>query len=125
MKYLVLICVVISIVVSGSAFASEDLAIEYHCMGCHSVKEDKALPDKYGPFFTDIAKKYQEKGEKAVAQLEDSILHGSKEKWDRPVGMEPRSKCGLTIDQAHAKEMAEWIMSLAAESPAEDSAESE
>lgn len=120
MKCLVLICIVASLVVSGSAFASEELAKEYHCMGCHSVKEDKALPDKYGPYFTDIADKYLEKGDKAVALLENSILRGSKNKWDRPVGMEPRSQCGLTIDQAHAKEMAEWIMSLAKkEAPAE------
>lgn len=113
MKYLVLICVAASLMVAGSAFASEELAAEFHCMGCHSVKEDKALPDKYGPFFTDIANKYLEKGDKAVPLLENSILRGSKNKWDRPVDMQPRTECGMTIDKENAKKMAEWIMSLA------------
>ena len=71
------------------------------------------MPQVSYAYFTDIADKYLEKGDKAVALLENSILRGSKNKWDRPVGMEPRSQCGLTIDQAHAKKMAEWIMSLA------------
>ena len=109
---------------AGSACASEDLAKEFHCMGCHSVKEDKAMPDKYGPYFTDIAEKYQKKGNKevALALLEESIMHGSKNKWDRPVNMEPRSECGMAIDEENAKKMAAWIMTLAPESSASEPA---
>ncbi|WP_446008747.1 c-type cytochrome [Candidatus Electrothrix sp.] len=107
------------ILVAGSAFASEEIAGEFDCMGCHSVKEDKALPDKYGPYFTDIANEYKEKGDKAVSLLENSILRGSKHKWDRPVDMQPRSENGKTIDQENAKKMAEWIMSLAGKDSAE------
>ena len=109
-------CVLIA---AGAASASEELAKEYHCMGCHSVEANKELPDKYGPYFKDIADKYLEKGDKAVALLENSILRGSKNKWDRPVDMQPRSECGRTIDQANAKKMAEWIMSLAKKDSAE------
>ena len=115
MRTLVMGIVAASVLVAGSAFASEELAAQFHCMGCHSVKADKQLPDKYGPYFIDIAKKYQEKGDKAVALLENSILRGSKNKWDRPVDMQPRSECGMAIDQENAKKMAEWIMSLAGE----------
>lgn len=102
---------------AASAFASEDMAGQYDCMGCHSVEANKLLPKKHAPYFKDIAKKYKEKykgeGDKALALLEQSILRGSHNKWDRPVDMKPRSENGKTIDQAHAKKMAEWIMSLA------------
>ena len=113
MRTLVMGIVAASVLVAGSAFASEEIAVEFHCMGCHSVKEDKQLPDKYGPYFVDIANEYKEKGDKAVSLLENSILRGSKHKWDRPVDMQPRSENGMTIDQENAHKMAQWIMSLA------------
>ena len=91
-------------------------------MGCHSIEANDALPEKYGPYFRDIADKYTEKGDKAVLLLEDSILRGSNNKWDRPVNMKPRSECGRTINQENARKMAEWIMSLATKSPTTDSA---
>jgi cytochrome c551/c552 len=119
-KYLLLLCVAASFIVAGSAFASEELAGKFDCMACHSIKENKAMPDKYGPYFTDIANKYLEKGDKAVSLLENSILRGSKHKWDRPVNMQPRSEHGLAIDEENAKKMATWIMSLATkDAPAE------
>lgn len=111
------------VLIAGSAFASEELAKEHHCMGCHSIEANDALPEKYGPYFRDIADKYKEKGDKAILLLENSILRGSNNKWDRPVNMKPRSECGRTINQENARKMAEWIMSLATESPATDPAE--
>jgi len=102
---------------AAPAFASEDMAGQYDCMGCHSIEANKSLPKKYAPYFKDIAKKYKEKykddSDKALALLENSILRGSHNKWDRPVDMKPRSENGKNIDPAHAKEMAKWIMSLA------------
>ncbi|MGB5687491.1 MAG: hypothetical protein WBM35_16905 [Candidatus Electrothrix sp.] len=102
---------------AASAFASEDMAGQYDCMGCHSVEANKLLPKKHAPYFKDIAKKYKKKykddGDKALALLEQSILRGSHNKWDRPVDMKARSENGKTIEQAHAKKMAEWIMSMA------------
>ena len=103
---------------AGSAFASEemtgqDVAGQHDCFGCHSIKADDSLPKKYGPYFQDIADKYKEKGEKAALLLENSILHGSHNKWDRPVDMQPRGEHGKNINQANAKKVAEWIMSLA------------
>jgi len=112
-RTLVMGIVAASVLVAGSACANEEIAGQFDCMGCHSVKADKQLPDKYGPYFINIAKKYKEKGDKAASLLENSILHGSNHKWDRPVNMQPRSENGKTIDQENAKKMAEWIMSLA------------
>ncbi|MCI5137870.1 MAG: hypothetical protein D3922_05535 [Candidatus Electrothrix sp. AR1] len=87
-------------------------------MGCHSVGPNASLPQKYGPFFKDIANKYKDKGENAVSLLKNSILRGSHHKWDRPINMQPRSKYGKTIDQANADTVAKWIMTLADDSVA-------
>ncbi|MCI5179958.1 MAG: hypothetical protein D3911_11685 [Candidatus Electrothrix sp. AW3_4] len=107
---------------AASAFASEDMAGQYDCMGCHSIEANKLLPKKYAPYFKDIAKKYKEKykddEDKALALLENSILRGSNNKWDRPINMKPRSEHGKFIESAHAKQMAQWIMSLAENAPA-------
>ncbi|MDU9050852.1 MAG: c-type cytochrome [Candidatus Electrothrix sp. Rat3] len=102
---------------AASAFASEEMAGQYDCMGCHSIEANESLPKKYAPYFKDIAKKYKEKykddNDKALALIEQSILRGSHNKWDRPVDMKSRAENGKTIDAAHAKEMAQWIMTLA------------
>lgn len=112
MRTLVMGITAACVLVAGTAFASEDMAGEFHCMGCHSVTANKELPQKYGPYFVDIAEKYQEKGDNAIPLLTNSIIRGSRNKWDRPIDMQPRAKCGKTIDQANAQKMAEWIMSL-------------
>ena len=113
------------VLTAGSVFASEELAEGYNCMGCHSAKAGTPSAKKYGPTFAEIATKYKEKGEKAPLILENSILNGSRHKWDRPIHMMPRSEYGKGIDLADASKVADWIMSLAAEPAVAESPETE
>jgi len=93
--------VVASLLVGGSAFASEELAKSNNCMGCHKM-DTKAM----GPSLKEIAAKYKGQDD-AAATLEKSILEGSKDKWG---GMAmPAQK---QVSEADAKAIAEWIMTL-------------
>ncbi|MGX9728293.1 MAG: c-type cytochrome [Candidatus Electronema sp. VV] len=91
------------LLVSGSAFASEELAKANNCMGCHQM-EQKGV----GPSLKDIANKYKGDAEGAKT-LEASIMKGSKDKW----GTMPMA-AQANVKEADAKTLAAWILSLAA-----------
>ncbi|MCI5120701.1 MAG: cytochrome C' [Candidatus Electrothrix sp. AUS4] len=108
MKSSVVALVVASLLVAGSAFASEELAKKNNCMGCHQM-DAKAM----GPSLKEIAAKYKDDAE-GVATLEKSIKEGSKDKWGG-MAMPPQAQAG-----DDAKAIAEWILSLNAAAPAAD-----
>jgi cytochrome c len=85
---------------SAPAFASMDLAKKNACMGCHAV--DKKM---VGPYFQEIAKKYN--GQKdAASTLAKSIKAGGSGKWGVAV-MPPFSN----LSDADALKLATWILS--------------
>ncbi|MCI5130858.1 MAG: cytochrome C biogenesis protein CcsA [Candidatus Electrothrix sp. EH2] len=88
-----------SLLVAGSALASEDLAKEKKCTTCHKI-DTKTV----GPSYKDIAN-----GDGVTAErLAKSILEGSKDQW----GAIPMAKQDVTEDEA--KTLAEWIVGLKA-----------
>jgi cytochrome c551/c552 len=104
----------IVMMLTGSAFASEEMAKEYSCFGCHSIKNDevhKSL-EKKGPAFEEVSKKYQGK-EDALSLLVQSIMEGSQEKWHKEINMVPRSKVGKCVNKECATDLAKWILTLA------------
>ncbi|WPD21533.1 MAG: c-type cytochrome [Candidatus Electrothrix aestuarii] len=107
MKSSVVALVVASLLVAGSAFASEELTKKNNCMACHQL-DAKAM----GPSYKDIAAKYKDDAD-AVATLEKSIKEGSKDKWGGPMPMPAQAQAG-----DDAKAIAEWIMSLNDAAPA-------
>lgn len=125
MRTFVIGIVAVYVLTAGSVFANEELAEGYNCMECHSAEASTPSAKKYGPTFTMIAEKYKEKGDKAELILENSILNGSRHKWDRPIHMMPRSEYGKGIDLADASKIADWIMSLAAEPAVAESPETD
>jgi cytochrome c len=104
MKFTVIGFAVACLLVSGSAFASEELAKKNNCMGCHQM-DKKTI----GPGLKEIAAKYKGDAEGAKT-LETSILKGSKDKW----GTMPMA-AQANVTEADAKALATWILSLAAE----------
>jgi cytochrome c len=89
------------ITLSGSAFASQQLAQSKACMSCHQVAKKVV-----GPAFQDVAKKY--KGDaKAEAHIIGVIKNGSKGVWGAvPMAKQPQA------NEADAAALAKWIMSL-------------
>jgi cytochrome c len=104
MKVAVIGFAVACLLVSGSAFASEELAKKNNCMGCHQL-DKKAM----GPSMKDIADKYKADAEGAK-KIETAITKGSKDAW----GTMPMA-AQANVSEADAKAIATWIMSLAAE----------
>lgn len=104
MKLAIFGIVAASLLVSGSAFASEELAKTNNCMGCHQM-EQKGM----GPSFKEIAAKYKGDAEGAKT-IETSIMQGSKDKWGKmPMAAQ------ANVKEADAKALAAWILSLAAD----------
>ncbi|WP_417909008.1 c-type cytochrome [Candidatus Electronema sp. PJ] len=104
MKYALLGCAVACLLVSGSAFASEELA-KKNCMVCHQL--DKA---GMGPSMKDISKKFaaDKEGEQKIVTV---IQKGSKDATGPGKMMAPMAN----VSEADAKAIATWILSLAAE----------
>ena len=97
MKSSVVALAVASLLIAGSAFASEKLAEEKKCTTCHKV-DTKIV----GPSYTEIAN-----GEGVTAErLAKSLLEGSKDQW----GSIPMAKQEVTEEEA--KTLADWIMTL-------------
>jgi len=101
MNKITLIAAAALISLSGSAFASQQLAQSKACMSCHQVAKKVV-----GPAFQDVAKKY--KGDaQAEAHLVGVIKNGSKGVWGAvPMAKQPQ------VNDADAAALAKWIMSL-------------
>lgn len=90
----------VSMVFTGVASASEDLAKAKNCMTCHSVAKKIV-----GPAYKDIAaKRAGEKG--ADAALAAKIKSGSKDEWGK-VPMPAND-----VSDADAMTLAKWILTL-------------
>jgi len=105
MKYVVLGFAAACLLVSGSAFANEELVKKNNCLGCHQI-DKKAM----GPGFKEVAAKYKTDKEGAK-KIETSILKGSTGNWGTTMPMPPQAG----VSEADAKTLATWILSLAAE----------
>jgi cytochrome c len=100
MKKLALACV-LSLAASAPVLADQALATSKNCMACHAV--DKKV---VGPTFKDVATKYA-KQKDAQAYLVTKITKGSSGVWG-PVPMPANAQ----VNEADAKKLATWILSL-------------
>lgn len=99
----VLFALVAAVFVTAPAFADQALATSKNCMACHAV--DKKL---VGPSYKDVAKKYA--GQMGAAdQLAAKIINGGSGVWG-PVPMPPNKQ----VNEADAKKLAVWVLSLLA-----------
>lgn len=105
MKVAVLGFAVACLLVSGSAFASEELAKKNNCLTCHQI--DKA---GIGPSMKDISTKYKGNAE-GEAKIVAAITKGSKDATGPGKIMAPVAN----VSEADAKTIATWILSLAGE----------
>jgi cytochrome c len=89
----------ITLGLSATANASEELAKAKNCLVCHAI--DKKI---VGPSYKEIAaKRASEKG--AEAALAGKIKNGSKDDWGK-VPMPPNQ-----VSDAEASTLAKWILS--------------
>lgn len=105
MKVAVLGFAVACLLVSGSAFASEELAKKSNCLTCHQMEAAGM-----GPSMKDISKKYaaDKEGEQKIVTV---IQKGSKDATGTGKMMAPMAN----VSEADAKTIATWILSLAGE----------
>lgn len=78
-----------------------NLAKSKNCLACHSV--DKKI---VGPSYKEVAAKFGGQPG-AVDMLADKIMHGSSGTWGA-IPMPPNTN----VNEAEAKELATWILSL-------------
>jgi cytochrome c len=99
MKRAMMFLAAASVLVSGSALASADLAKAKNCMACHSVQTKLV-----GPAFKDVASKYA--GQKGIDdKLVAKIIKGGSGSWGAiPMPANPQ------VSDAEAKVLAKWIM---------------
>lgn len=96
-----LITLAMSLAVAAPAFADQALATAKNCMACHAT--DKKL---VGPSYKDVAGKYA--GQSGAAdKLAVKILKGGSGVWG-PVPMPANAQ----VNEADAKKLAEWILTL-------------
>ncbi len=96
-----LITLAMTLAVAAPAFADQALATSKNCMACHSV--DKKL---VGPAFKDVAAKYA--GQAGAAdKLAAKIVKGGSGVWG-PVPMPANAQ----VNDAEAKKLADWVLSL-------------
>lgn len=96
-----LFALVAAVSVAAPAFADQALATSKNCMACHAV--DKKL---VGPAYTEVAKKYA--GQKDAAdKLATKIMKGGSGVW----GVIPMP-ANTQVNEAEAKKLAAWILSL-------------
>jgi cytochrome c len=87
--------------VTGTAWASPELARSRNCMACHSVA-NKVV----GPAYKDIAARYA--GQKdAEDKLASKIVHGGRGAWG-PVPMPANSQ----VSEAESHALAKWILGM-------------
>ena len=88
-----------SVLVSGSALASPDLAKAKNCMACHAVQTKLV-----GPAFKDIAAKYA--GQKGIEdKLAAKVIKGGSGSWGAiPMPANPQ------VSAAEANALAKWIL---------------
>lgn len=99
MKSLGLLAAAMLVATALPAQASETLAEDNNCLGCHSV-EEKVV----GPAFKDVAAKY--KGQKgAAAMLADKVRKGGSGVWG-PVKMPANPK----ISDKDLKAIIAWVL---------------
>lgn len=96
-----LLFVVAALMVSISAFASQELAQKNGCLACHGV--DKKI---IGPAYKDVAKKYANKNSAPVT-LFTRVKMGSRGVWgDEAMPPNPQ------VSDADLKRIIAWILSL-------------
>jgi cytochrome c len=87
--------------ISGTAFASAELAKAKNCMACHAM--DKKL---VGPAYKDVAAKYGTDKD-AVAKLAKKIREGGTGVWGQvPMPANPQ------VSEAEAQTLAKWVMTV-------------
>ena len=99
MKRSLMMCVVLSALVSSGAMASPELAKGKNCMACHAVASKLV-----GPAFKDVASKYA--GQKdAEAKLTAKVLKGGAGAWGAvPMPANPQ------VSEAEARALVKWIL---------------
>ncbi|MCI5139217.1 MAG: cytochrome C' [Candidatus Electrothrix sp. AR1] len=102
MKLSVIGLVAASLLLAGSAFASEEMATKNNCLGCHKM-DGKAM----GPSIKEMASADGATVERYAAAIKD----GTKKKedgktiWGGPMAMPPQPNAA-----ADAEALAKWIM---------------
>lgn len=92
------IIIAIALLASVSAYASQELATNKGCLGCHAM-DTKVV----GPAYRDVAKKYA--GDKtAEDKLVQKVMHGGSGVW----GAVPMP--GDMATEAEAKILVKWIL---------------
>lgn len=99
MKHAMFAVLAASALVSGSAFASPDLAKAKNCMACHAVQTKLV-----GPAFKDVAAKYA--GQKGIEdKLAAKVVKGGSGSWGAiPMPANPQ------VSDAEAHALAKWIL---------------
>lgn len=96
-----LLALAATILGSGSAIASQELAQKAMCTGCHAV--DKKM---VGPAYKDVAAKYKGQAGAATALI-DKVRKGSTGAW----GAVPMPPTGPDkINDADLKTVIEWVL---------------
>jgi cytochrome c len=89
---------------AADAAAAQALARQNNCFRCHGIDKGKD-----GPAWKEVAAKYRGKAE-AEQRLITHLTTGEKAKF--PDGHEEEHKIIKTPDEAHLKNLIEWILSL-------------
>ncbi len=99
MKRSLILCGVLSVLASSSAFAQADLAKAKNCMACHAVS-NKVV----GPAYKDVAAKYAgQKG--AEDKLVAKVMKGGAGAWGSvPMPANPQ------VSEADARSLVQWIL---------------
>jgi cytochrome c len=99
MKRSLILCGVLSVLASSSAFAQADLAKAKNCMACHA-----AATKLVGPAYKDVAAKYAgQKG--AEDKLVVKVMKGGAGAWG-PVPMPANPQ----VSEAEARSLVKWIL---------------
>ncbi|MBD8528647.1 MULTISPECIES: c-type cytochrome [unclassified Massilia] len=99
MKRSLVLCGLLSVLASSSAFAQADLAKAKNCMSCHAT-QTKIV----GPAYKDIAEKYA--GRKGVEdKLVQKVMMGSQGVWG-PVAM----PANMQVNEAEARTLVKWVL---------------
>lgn len=101
MKATLVLAASLSLLASGSAWASADLAKAKNCMVCHNV--DKKI---VGPAFKEVAKKYAA-DKTAEAKLVTKVMKGGSGSWGA-IAMPANPQ----VSEAEAKTLVKWVLSL-------------
>ena len=100
MKRSMMLCMLLSALVSTSAMANADLAKAKNCMACHAVANKLV-----GPAYKDVAAKYA--GQKdAEDKLVAKVLKGGSGAWGAvPMPANPQ------VSEAEAHTLVKWVLS--------------